>query len=171
MSRLRLILIRHGHFEGLDRDKFTGQIDCPLSDTGRNQAELTAQHIRQTEKISAIYSSPLKQSIDSASPLRRLCDVEINILPELIGISYGAWQNRRHDAIAMEDPLRFKTWNRRPDLTLIPGADNLQFVQGSLVHALKTLVEQHGGETIVAIGHDSSNIILLLTSLRSGLID
>ena len=86
-------------------------------------------------------------------------------MPELIDINYGVWQGREREAIAQEEPSRYRDWMTRPDLTVIPNADTLQAVQSSLIKALLAFRERHDGGTVVAVGHDSSNRIMLLTAL------
>lgn len=165
MSKLTLILVRHGHVEGIKPEKFRGQIDLPLTQTGIAQAEATAIYLSGFAGVAAIYSSPLSRCFDTANIIGTPPAIEAIKLPELIDINYGAWQGRNRDDIARDEPALFHNWMTRPDLTAIPQADTLQSVQANLVRGLNMMREQHDGQTIIAVGHDSSNRILLLTAL------
>lgn len=166
MSRMTLVLVRHGHVEGIKPEKFRGQVDLPLTELGRSQAAMTAHYLERFGPFEAIYSSPLTRCLDTAAAIGRVCGIDPIPLPELIDINYGVWQGRTRDAVSREDPVRFESWMTRPDLTVVGGADSLQTVQGSLVHALQMFRERHDGKTVVAVGHDSSNRIFLLTALE-----
>lgn len=166
MSKMTLILVRHGHVEGISPEKFRGQIDLPLTDLGRSQAAMTAHYLERFGSFNAIYSSPLARCLDTAAAIGRACGSDPISLPELIDINYGVWQGRTREAVSQEDPVRFQNWMTRPDLTAIPGADTLQTVQSSLVKAFQMFRERHEGRTVVAVGHDSSNRVMLLTALE-----
>lgn len=137
----------------------------PLTETGRDQARRTARYLSRQSNISAIYASPLSRCIETATIIGHPQGITPEVMPGLIDINYGAWQGRERDEIAREDPVRFGNWMRRPDLTAIPRGDTLQAVQANLVVALRTFHERHETQTIVAVGHDSSNRVMLLTAL------
>lgn len=166
MARLTLILVRHGHVEGIRPEKFRGQSDLPLTKSGVAQAEATAAYLNDFPRVSAIYASPLSRCVDTATIIgtpQRIVPVP---LPELIDINYGSWQGRIRDEISREEPARFHDWMTRPDLTIIPQADTLAEVQARLVRGLSLLRGRHEDQTVIAVGHDSSNRILLLTALE-----
>lgn len=165
MSHVKLILVRHGHVEGIKPEKFRGQIDLPLTERGRLQAKLTADYLNAITSFDAVYSSPLSRCVDTAMEIGARQQRKPLIMPELIDINYGIWQGRERAAVAREDPARYRGWMIRPDMTVIPNADSLQAIQASLIKALLAFREQHDGNTIVAVGHDSSNRIMLLTAL------
>lgn len=166
MSTLTMILVRHGHVEGIRPEKFRGQIDLPLTETGVAQAKATAAYLGNFPKVGAIYASPLSRCVDTATIIGTPQKIEPVPLAELIDINYGSWQGRIRDDIAREDPTRFHDWMTRPDLTIIPNAETLAEVQARLVRALDLLRTRHDGQTIIAVGHDSSNRIMLLTALE-----
>ena len=42
----KIILVRHGHVEGISPERFRGRVDLTLTAEGRRQAEVTAHRIR-----------------------------------------------------------------------------------------------------------------------------
>lgn len=71
-----LILVRHGrphHIENAD-----GPADPSLTDLGHLQARAVAGRLA-TEPIDAIYSSPMNRAKETAAPLARLFDMEVQI--------------------------------------------------------------------------------------------
>jgi len=165
MATLTLILVTHGEIQKLAPRSFCGHMDVPLAEIGRSQAIMTAHYLEGFSPFGAIYSSPLTRCLNTAAAIGRTSGIDPIPLAELIDINYGVWQGRTRESVSKEDPVRFESWMNRPDLTVIGGADSLQTMQCSLVKALKMFHEHHEGKTVITVGHDSSNRILLLTAL------
>ena len=68
MTRLELVLVRHGETEWTDRGLLHGRLDSPLSLTGRRHAELTARQLHG-ERFDALYTSPRGRALQTASIL------------------------------------------------------------------------------------------------------
>ena len=165
MPQFTMILVRHGHVEGIKPEKFRGQIDLPLTEKGRRQASVTADYLDSIVSFEAVYSSPLSRCMDTARSVGAKRQLEPTALSELIDVNYGAWQGRERMAVAREETSLYQRWMSRPDMTVIPHAESLQLVQIRLVKALQLFRERHDNQTIVVVGHDSSNRVLLLTAL------
>src|SRR2546423_2768297 len=54
----KLILVRHGHVEGISPERFRGRAELPLTETGRREAAATAARIAASWRPAAIYTSP-----------------------------------------------------------------------------------------------------------------
>lgn len=165
MSKLKLILVRHGYVEGIKPKKFCGWIDLPLTSSGIAQAEATARHLQDVHPAKAVYASPLSRCVDTANIVGKPQNLTASPVPEFIDIGYGAWQGRNREDVARAEPERFHHWMTVPHLTVLPDAETLQDVQARLIRALQVLRECHDGETIITVGHDSSNRIFLLSAL------
>ncbi|MFM8851878.1 MAG: histidine phosphatase family protein, partial [Acidimicrobiaceae bacterium] len=77
---MELILVRHGL--PLRREVVDGPADPELSPEGVNQAARLANYLA-TEKIAAIYSSPMKRAIQTAEPLAQTTGLPISIVDEV----------------------------------------------------------------------------------------
>ena len=71
---MELILVRHGL--PLRREVVEGPADPELSPEGVNQATRLANYLA-TEKITAIYSSPMKRAVQTAEPLAQTIGLPI----------------------------------------------------------------------------------------------
>ena len=60
-----VLLIRHGQSEWNEQGKWQGLADPPLSDQGRRQARLVAEHLRDIE-VSKVFSSDLQRAFETA---------------------------------------------------------------------------------------------------------
>ena len=63
---MELLFIRHAL--PIRREVTEGAADPPLSDIGRQQAQLLTEYLA-SEHIDAIYASPLKRAVETAKPL------------------------------------------------------------------------------------------------------
>lgn len=59
---MRLLLIRHGHVEGIDPPRFRGKVDLPLTELGARQDRATARRIASEWSVDRILSRPLGRS-------------------------------------------------------------------------------------------------------------
>ena len=64
----KLILVRHGHVEGISPERFRGRAELPLTDTGRREAEATAARIAASWRPAAIYTSPRWGAVSRRAP-------------------------------------------------------------------------------------------------------
>lgn len=165
MQSFTLILVRHGHVEGIHPARFRGQLDLPLTELGHQQAAATARYIAATWQAAAVYTSPLTRCRDTGAAIGAAQGCSVAALPELIDINYGSWQGRLRDEVQQSEPERFEAWMTQPQLTLVPGADSLQDVQARLLRALDRMRTDHAGKTVIAVGHDSTNRVFLTLGL------
>lgn len=165
MQPLTLVLVRHGHVEGIHPERFRGQLDLPLTKLGHEQAAVTARFIAANWKAKAVYTSPLERCRDTGAAIAKEQGLGIEPLQELIDINYGKWQGRAREEVKASEPERFNAWMTQPHLTAIEGADSLQDVQARLLRGLDLMWRTHAGETVVAVGHDSTNRVFLTLGL------
>jgi len=161
----RLLLIRHGHVEGIDPARFRGRADIPLTPLGRRQAEATAQRIAAHWRVGAVYSSPLQRCVVTAVAIASACAVSSAVLEALSDLDYGDWQWKTHAQVRSSAPELFERWHAAPQLMRFPGGESLQDLVARVAGALCHVLAQHGGYTVVLVGHDSVNRALLLQLL------
>lgn len=65
---MKLYLIRHGETIWNEKGLWQGITDVPLNEKGREQAKKLANSL---ERVDAIYSSPLKRSLETAEEIAR----------------------------------------------------------------------------------------------------
>lgn len=104
-----IIMVRHGESETNVRKVFTGQLDAPLTDAGRQQAKLMAQYLDRY-KVDKIYASSLERAVETARAiaLRQNCPVEKR--DELMEINSGLWQGLTFTEIAEKYPQNYALW-------------------------------------------------------------
>ena len=88
---MRLILVRHGSTAWNEEGKYQGTIDIPLSDRGRQEAEMVAERLRD-EKIDAVYSSNLRRARETAEIIARPHGLPVQVIEELGEMNFGDWE-------------------------------------------------------------------------------
>ena len=159
----RLYLVRHGATQLSAEDKFAGEVDVLLSDAGHDQARKLGKRLSH-ETISAVYSSPMKRTIATATEVANLHALEVQTMPELREIAHGRWEGRARADVEREFAEEYARWEEDPySFAPVGGESGLQ-VTARALPALLQLVERHAGQRFVVVSHKAT-IRLLLSSL------
>lgn len=161
----RIILARHGHVEWIEPERFRGRAELPLSRLGEAQAHALGQRIKQSWSPDVVYTSPLSRCRRTGEAIALATGAPPAVLDALSDIDYGQWQGLTHEEVRSRWPLELKAWIEAPDLALIPGGEALADVLVRVVKILQLIVRQHAGQTVVLVGHDSINRVMLLHCL------
>ena len=155
-------LLRHGE-HGLLGRVLAGRMPG-VGMTERGRAEIASQAERlATEKIAAIYASPLQRTRESAEILAARLGLPIAFRDDLLELDFGEWTGTTFDAIRA-DP-RWQAWSTQRSLAAIPGGESMREVQQRVVAALLELNEQHLHETVVLVSHGDVIRAVLLFAL------
>ncbi|MGA3036199.1 MAG: histidine phosphatase family protein [Vulcanimicrobiaceae bacterium] len=164
--RTKVLLVRHGHVEGIDPPRFRGRNDLPLTSLGVSQAEAVAQRIAERWELAAVYSSPIGRAMHTAEAIAHKIDLVVRPDPDFIEIDYGQWTGLSHDDVRSSWPTEAKLWFRAPDVAHIPGGEALSDVFSRVSRGMRNLVRRHRNETIVVVGHEAINRVVLLYALE-----
>jgi probable phosphoglycerate mutase len=165
-----VLLLRHGHVDGIVPKRFRGQLDLPLSEQGRLQAQRAAEYVARHYAPRMVYTSPLQRCRDSAAALSGALSLPAPQAQHgLTDIHYGLWQGRLASEIASEEPKRYALWQRSPQEMAFPGGESLEVVASRASTLLAELVTKHMGQTIAVYSHDSVIRVLLLRALGASL--
>ncbi|KAB7774359.1 histidine phosphatase family protein [Xanthomonas sp. LMG 12462] len=160
-----LILTRHGHVDWIAPERFRGRAELPLSQLGELQAAALATRVAQSWTPHAIYTSPLSRCVRTGAAIAQATGVPTRTLDDLSDIHYGQWQGLTHEEVAARWPDIARTWFAMPDLAVIPGGETLADVLVRAMRVLQNILHHHSGQTVVLVGHDSINRVLLLQCL------
>ena len=162
----RLLVVRHGHVEGMSPERFRGRRDVDLSDLGTRQAHATAQAIAARWHPVAIYSSPLRRCLQTAAPIAAACGgLPVAVLEDLNDVHYGDWEWHTHEEVRARWPELFECWFAAPQLVRFPQGESLQDLVARTANVLRFVRARPADETIVVVGHSGCNRALLLQAL------
>ena len=156
-----ILLVRHGHVEGIKPERFRGRADLALTETGEKQAELLALRIASQWAPSSIHTSPLRRCVATGAAIAGACGVPSEPLGGLIDLDYGAWQSRTYEDARASDPGLFEAWLTTPQLVRFPNGESLQDVATRTASVLRFVLSRNAADTVVLVGHDSVNRVML----------
>ena len=151
---MRLIVIRHARTGANEQEIINGQYDDLLSESGRKEIPALIEKLHPYQ-FEAVYSSPLKRSMETAMPIAENHKVEINIDRRIIEVNMGSFTRKPFGSTIKElgmhssDLLNTYAYDLRPY-----GGESAEEVQhriSSFLSDLKTsnhnsvLVVSHGG--------------------------
>lgn len=157
---MELILVRHALPER--REVTDGPADPELSPDGHAQAERMAEYLA-TERIDALYTSPLRRARQTAAPLERHLAMDAVVVDDV-----AEWDRNSSAYVPIE---QLKAENDPRYLDVIghqwDGADPIEDFEARVMTALDQLVAQHPGDTIAVICH--GGVINLFLAVVLGL--
>jgi phosphoserine phosphatase len=162
----KILLTRHGHVEGIKPERFRGRAPLDLTARGRAEAAALAQRIAASWQPTAIYTSPMGRSVETAAAIAKACGIAAKTSDDLNDIDYGAWTFKTFEEAKKLDPALFAAWFATPHLVRFPNGESLQDLVARAANVLRMVRGRHPDETVVLVGHDSVNRALLL-----GLLD
>lgn len=163
MKTTRLFLVRHGATVWSAEDRFAGATDVDLSDEGRGQAERLGQRLAG-EPIAALYASPMRRTLETASLLGRPRGLEPLPRSELRETDHGHWEGLRRAEVEERFAGEYQAWEQDP-FTMAPrdGETGLS-VMARALPVLREIVQRHEGERVLVVSHKAT-IRLAIASL------
>lgn len=158
----RLLLVRHGETEWNRLSRFQGQIDIPLNDNGKAQAEKAATFLKDVAIDFAI-TSPLSRPKETAQAiLQHHPGVALGEAPDLKEIGHGLWEGKLEHEIQAEYGEALKQWQLAPETVQMPEGENLQQVWDRGVAAWQAIVREAAPQsTGLVVAHDAVNKVIL----------
>lgn len=161
----KILLVRHGHVEGIEPERFRGRADLPLTGRGIAEARAVAGRIASGWSPVEVYTSPLSRCVATGREIAKACKAPSEILGGLIDINYGAWQWKSCEEAEAENPRLYYAWCATPHLVRFPQGDSLHDLVSRTADVLRFVLQQHASEAVVLVGHDGVNRALLLQLL------
>jgi 2,3-bisphosphoglycerate-dependent phosphoglycerate mutase len=151
-----LLLVRHGESAPADIDSpfalVQGRGDPELSPEGRAQAEALAERLGDWP-ISAIYTTPLRRTAETAAPLARRLGIDPIVDPGLIEVHMGEWEGGRYrQKITERDPLALRIF-AEGRFDVVPGAESNASIIERANAAVRRIVAAHPGAIVVVVSH------------------
>jgi broad specificity phosphatase PhoE len=159
----RVFMVRHGATVLSAEDRFAGATDVDLSEEGREQTRRLAERLSH-EKISAVYTSPLGRTVETAGILAAPHDLKVQTCDGFREISHGHWEEMTRREVEEKFPGEIAEWEKDPYTFAPPGGESGLAVTARALPALIDLVRDHPGQKILVVSHKAT-IRLLLSSL------
>jgi alpha-ribazole phosphatase len=160
---VRLILVRHGVTEWNEARKYIGSTDLPLTEKGREQARAAASSLRE-ELITAVYSSAAKRAQQSAEIIGAQHDIELEAIPELNEMDFGAWEGMTFEQISEKWPNFIHRW-LYTDEELPPEGEALPRFKERVRSAVARIVDSNPDGNVLVVAHAGPIKLIVCDSL------
>jgi probable phosphoglycerate mutase len=169
----RLLLVRHGETEWNRQTRFQGQIDIPLNDNGRQQAQKAAEFLKEVPIHLAVTSPMVRPKETAEIILQYHPDVQLELNVELSEIGHGLWEGKLEAEIEQEYPGELERWRNTPAEVQMPEGENLQQVWDRATEAWNDIVTAaaNKSQTCMVVAHDATNKVILCHVMGLGLED
>ncbi len=163
MSTTRIFLVRHGATQLTAENRFSGAVGVDLSDEGRWQAAQLGQRL-QHERITALYSSPLSRTMETAQLIGEALGVEPASRDGLREISHGRWEGLTRAEVEERFGDEYAAWEEDPFTFAPEGGESGVAVLARSLPVIRDIVTRHTGERVLVVSHKAT-IRILLSSL------
>lgn len=156
MTAGTIVLLRHARTAYNAGLRLQGQIDIPLDEVGRWQAEQGATALAASHKASLVVASDLQRAQDTAAAYARHLDLEVVPDAGLRERSFGDWEGLTDAEIAERWPEEHAVWRSGGE----PAANGVES-KAVTARRMEEAVLRHAaglgsGETLVVVSHGSA---------------
>ena len=131
-----------------------------LSEEGRRLAELLRARLASV-KIDAVYCSDMKRTRDTAAIVASGHNLVAVPVAELREIDHGKWEGMVHKEVEKEFAGEIAVWAGDPFATAPPGGESGLHVLARALPALRKIVAENAGKTVLVVSHKATNRLLL----------
>lgn len=163
----RLYLVRHGQSTWNDEGRIQGQLDPPLSELGRRQAELVGERFRSRE-FAGFYSSDLARARETAEAIGRAGGRRPTLRADLREIALGDWEGLTRDQIVAAHPEEWARWSQEPSWDIPPGGEGAAPFQRRVLAALDAVARAHPEGDVLVVTHGGVIQVALAAAVGSG---
>ncbi len=147
---IRFYIVRHGETDWNRQRRAMGRRAIPLNAKGFKDVELMAEALSD-KGIEAIYTSPLRRTMETAEIIARKTGARIVEEERLIEIGMGPWEGRAFDDLLKEEGYR--NFLHNPDGPHPAGVERMSDVQKRGVEVIREIVEGYSSGSFVLVSH------------------
>jgi glucosyl-3-phosphoglycerate phosphatase len=156
MTAWRIIIWRHGRTKWNVANRFQGQADIPLDEVGVQQA-VRAAEVLAVYQPSALYSSDLSRSYQTAEVLARRTGLEIITDKRLREIHVGSWEGLLGEEVREADPELARSLWAGEDVRRSPTGESPSEVAERMLEVLTEIAGAAAERsTVVVVTHGLS---------------
>ena len=163
-----LYLVRHGQTPYNVENRLQGQLDIPLSETGREQARELGERLKaEGPRVNKLYCSTLSRAGETARIIGRALMLTPVTVAGLEEIYFGRFQGHRFADCAKLYPEAYADYLMRGSDSNAHGGETGYDVMTRARKALLTLPESTNGEPALVVTHGA--VIGFLRAAAAGL--
>lgn len=157
---IRIYIARHGETAWNVEGRIQGRSDPDLTPQGVAQSLALLEQLKD-RPISAIYTSTLQRSFQTAQPIATFLNLPIQKQPGLDEIAFGIMEGVQISSLNEELKREWERFKENRFTYRIPGAENFTDVANRLRPFKEKILRDHTGQEILVIGHMIVNRFLI----------
>ncbi len=162
----QFILVRHGEIQANIEKRWHGWTDSPLTEHGHYQACKVGQRLaNEHSNISAIYSSPLQRTRDTAEAIAQPLTLPVQVHDDLKEYGIGELEGETFKDLHTVHGFFSKVNQNRHFAP--KGGESIDGVCSRVSRCLTGLASRHPGEKIVVVSHGAALALALAHFLDS----
>jgi broad specificity phosphatase PhoE/ribonuclease HI len=163
----RLLLLRHGQTELSVQRRYSGRGNPALTELGWRQADAAAGYLAARGGVSAVVTSPLRRSYDTAAAAAEALSLDVAVDDDLTETDFGAWEGLTFAEAAERDPELHRRWLRDTS-TMPPGGESFDAVGHRVRRARDRIIAEHSSTTVLVVSHVTPIKTVLRLALDAG---
>ena len=148
----KLYFIRHGESTANRMGLFVGHTDMDLTEKGHEQAEMTANYLKDIH-IDVIYSSDLSRAYNTALHTAKLKGMEVIKSKNLREIYGGDWEGQLFDGLCEKYPEDYSLWLTNAGLATCTNGESVAGLQKRITDEVKRIVRENPEKSIAVFTH------------------
>ncbi|MEW6704492.1 MAG: histidine phosphatase family protein [Pseudomonadota bacterium] len=148
----QLLLARHGETDWNRELRFQGQLDVPLNEAGRLQAQRLAERLG-LEAVDHIVSSDLLRARQTAQACAERLGLALHSDAGLREQSFGMLEGLSAQQVRRSHPEVWADWSRHDADYAVPGGESTRAFAGRVLQAVQRLAQAHAGRTLLVVTH------------------
>jgi probable phosphoglycerate mutase len=161
---LTVHLVRHGDTVQAAEGILSGDLDPPLTDSGRAQADRLARAFEPLA-LTAIYCSPKLRARMTAEPTARAARQTPILADGLREIGYGRWEGMKEADLRVSETAAFEAWHRDPAMQSPPGGETAFAIAARAMPVLADIFRTHSTGQVMVVSHKATIRIVVCALL------
>lgn len=169
---MRLLLVRHGQTAYNAQGQFMGQLDVPLDETGREQAQAVARRLAE-ERPALIYTSGLRRALETARAIQAAIPShpDLQVDGRLVEGHFGDWQGETYENLRVHDAARLARWETGHREIPPPNGELLADLAERVQAAYGDICQAHPEQDVIVVAHGGTLQVLVVLALGLPLED
>lgn len=152
MSRTKIVAVRHGETEWNIEGKYQGQLNSPLTETGKMQSSAAGFGLTRF-CFDAFYSSDLGRAVQTAEIISSEIELGYEYEKNLRERNLGKIQGLTRKEFSEKHPEEFKKVQELHPDYIIPDGESTRQRFNRAVSCAENIAEKHPGGTVLVITH------------------
>ncbi|HEY9508445.1 MAG TPA: histidine phosphatase family protein [Verrucomicrobiae bacterium] len=143
-------LIRHGSNDFAGKTLVGRTPGIHLNDAGRAEVDRLADELAR-EPIQHLFSSPMERCRETAAPIAKRLNLEMQILDGLVEVEFGDWTGQ--EIAEMNSDELWQKWNTFRSGGRIPNGESIWEVQTRMIAVIEKLRRDFPNQTLALFSH------------------